>query len=240
MSQDLPVPRQDDRSDGTAVVEWGAPEPAPAGRFGRALTGLGRDRRLPLVLAVLAAVAAMASLVGEWLVMTLPDGGPEGDVSVQVPGGVAEVGGFGIAYLVGLLLLAAATALALRGGPAVRREARVAGLAVAGAVLALLTATAFSLDTSGQRALLYSSEDGFRVDHGRGLVMAFVATVLVGAALHLAGRQAAPDLPETDADGEEESADRRRPGPAADDRPPAPADLTVTPTVPFARRESAG
>ncbi|MGK5443825.1 hypothetical protein ACSNN7_18665 [Micromonospora sp. URMC 105] len=240
MSQDLPVPRQDDRSDGTAVVEWGVPEPAPAGRFGRALTGINRDRRLPLVPAVLAAVAATASLVGEWLVMTLPNGGPEGNVSVRVPGGVAEVDGFGVAYLVGLLLLAAATALALRGGPAVRREARVAGLAVAGALLALLTATAFSLDDSGQRALFYSSEDGFQVEYGRGLVMAFVATALAGAALQLAGRQAVPHPLDPDAGGEEEPVDFRRPGRAADDRPPAPADLTVTPTVPFARRESAG
>ncbi|NYF55970.1 hypothetical protein [Micromonospora purpureochromogenes] len=236
MSEDLPVPRQEDRSDGTAVVEWGSPSPAPAGRWGRALGGLGRDRRLPLVLAVLGAVAATASLVGEWLVMTLPNGGPEGDVTVRVPGGVAEVDGFGVAYLVGLLLLAAVTALALRGGPAVRREARLAGLAVAGALLALLTATAFSLDDSGQRALFYSSEDGFRVDYGRGLVMAFVATALAGAALQLAGRQPAEQA-EGDTDPEAEPVDYRRPGRPEND---GPADLTVTPTVPFARRESAG
>ncbi|MEV0805482.1 hypothetical protein [Micromonospora sp. NPDC050200] len=237
MSQDLPVPQQDDRSDRTAVVEWGAPSAAPAGRWARSLGGLGRDRRLPLVLTALGAAAAMASLVGEWLVMTLPNGGPEGNVSVQVPSGVAEVGGFGVAYLVGLLLLAAAAALALRGGPAVRREARVAGLGVAGALLALLTATALSLDDSGQRVLFYSTEDGFQVVYGRGLVLAFVATALVGAALQLAGRQPA-DRPEADEGAEAEPVDFRRPG--RDDLPPAPADLTVAPTVPFARRESAG
>ncbi|MEU5942960.1 hypothetical protein ABZ807_28190 [Micromonospora sp. NPDC047548] len=239
MSQDLPVPRPNDRSDGTSVVEWGAPSTVPAGRWTRSLGGLARDRRLPPVLTALGAVAAMASLVGEWLVMTLPNGGPEGNVSVRVPGGVAEVGSFGVAYLMGLLLLAAAAALALRGGPAVRREARVTGLAVAGALLALLTATAFSLDDSGQRALFYSSQDGFQVVYGRGLVMAFVATALVGAALQLAGRQPA-DQPEADEDTEPEADEFRRPGRAGDDWPPAPADLTVAPAVPFARRESAG
>ncbi|MEH0842998.1 hypothetical protein V6U81_11490 [Micromonospora sp. CPCC 205711] len=229
MSQDLPIPRQDDRSDGTAVVEWGAVERPPAGRFGHALAGLGRDRRLPLVLAALAAVAATASLVGEWLVMTVPNGGPDGGSPVRVPGGVAEVGGFGVAYLVGLLLLAVAVTLALRGRPAIRPEARLAGLALAGAQLVLLTATAFSLDDSGQRALFYSPEDGFQVEYGRGLVTAFAAVVLVAAALHLAGRGSAHRP-----DGAPEKP-RRAERDERDDRPPAPADLTVTSTVPFAR-----
>ncbi|MGC5018902.1 hypothetical protein [Micromonospora sp. DT47] len=236
MSQDPPIPRQDDRSDGTAVVEWGAVERPPAGRFGPALAGLGRDRRLPLVLTALGAVAAMASLVGEWLVMTVPNGGPDGDSTIRVPGGVAELAGFGVAYLVGLLLLAGAVALALRGRPAVRHDARVAGLAVAGALLALLTATALSLEDSGQRALFYSPEDGFRVVYGRGLVTAFVAVVLLAAALKLAGRAPA-DRSSADpgADPDVAPTDSRRAEP--DDRPPAPADLTVTPAVPFARRE---
>ncbi|PWU60664.1 hypothetical protein DLE60_09770, partial [Micromonospora globispora] len=107
MSQDLPIPRQDNRSDETTVVGWGEGDRAPAGRFGRSLAGLGRDHRLPMVLAGLGAVAAVASLIGEWLVMTVPNGGPEGNTTIQVPGGVAGVGGFGVAYLVGLLGLAA-------------------------------------------------------------------------------------------------------------------------------------
>ncbi|SCG48342.1 hypothetical protein [Micromonospora halophytica] len=236
MSQEHPVPRQDDRSDGTTVVEWGAAEDAPTRRFGGGLAGLRSDGRLPLVVAALGAVAAMASLLGEWLVLTLPNGGPEGEATIQVPNGVSEIGGFGVAYLVGLLLLAVAVALALRGGPAVRREARVAGLAVAGALLALLTATALSLDGSGQRALFYSTDDGFRVTYGRGLVMAFVAAALLGAALQVAGRQPAGSPapgPETEAD----PVDFRRPGRGEESRPPAPADLTVAPTVPFARRD---
>ncbi|MBO4159388.1 hypothetical protein [Micromonospora antibiotica] len=235
MSQDLPIPRQDDRSDDSPVPQWDAPE-GPAGRrFGPWPTALRRDHRLPPVLTLLGAVAATASAAGEWLVMTLPNGGPEGSGTIRVPGGVAEVGGFGIAYLVGLLLLSAAVALTLRGSAAVRHDARVAGLAVTGALLVLLTVTAFSLDDSGQRAVFYSAEDGFRVDYGRGLVMAFVAVTLVGAALLTVVPQQPAERPDGDGDGD--VAERTGFGPGGDDRPALPADLTVTPTVPFARRE---
>ncbi|WP_319459236.1 hypothetical protein [Micromonospora sp. RTP1Z1] len=253
MSQDLPIPipipipipRQDNRSDGTTVVEWGDGEPVPSGRVGRSLAGLARDHRLPLVLAGLGAVAAVASLIGEWLVMTVPNGGPEGNTSIRVPGGVADVGGFGVGYLVGLLGLTAAVALALRGTPPVRSNARVAGLALAVAVLAVLTATAFSLHDTGQRTLFYSSDAGFRVDYGRGLVTAFLATVLLAAALHLSGRTG--PTPATGSGAGPEAATEPEPGPLGrgrrrerartDDLPPAPADLTVQPTVPFARPE---
>lgn len=238
MSQDLPIPRQD-RSDGTTVVEWGDADPSPAGRPDRSLAGLARDRRVPPVLVGLGAVAVIASLVGEWLVMTVPNGGAAGDTPIRVPGGVADVGGFGVAYLVGLLGLAVAVALALRGTPAVRQNARVAGLGLAAALLAVLTAAAFSLDDSGQRTLFYSSEDGFRVDYGRGLVSGFVAVVLLAGALHLAGRAVGRG---PDPDAEPGTAESGRPVPARrrsreDELPPEPADLTVEPTVPFARPE---
>ncbi|WP_229399148.1 hypothetical protein [Micromonospora okii] len=256
MSQDPPIPRQDSRAESTSVVEWGGSEPAPPGQVGRSLGGLGRDARLPLVPAALGAAAAFASLVGEWLVMTVPNGGPEGSTTMRVPGGVSDVGGLGVGYLVGLFALVVAVALALRGSAAVRRDARVAGLALSVALLAVLAATAFSLDDSGQRTLFYSSEDGFRVEYGRGLVMAFAACALLAAALHLAGRADAgrPETARPDAGGpgpesapaeQAEAADpeplrRGRRGGASrsgDDAglPPAPADLTVQPTTPFAR-----
>ncbi|MFI9640439.1 hypothetical protein ACIG87_10275 [Micromonospora sp. NPDC051925] len=234
MSQDLPIPRQDDRSDDTSLLEWGAAERPTVRRLGHWPAALRRDRRLPPVLALLGAVAATASMAGEWLVMTVPNGGPAGSGTLRVPGGVAEVGGFGVAYLVGLLLLSAAVALTLRGRPAARHDARVAGLSVAGALLVLLTVTAFSLDDSGQRALFYSPEDGFRVDYGRGLVMAFVAVALVGAALLTAVGQ--PDDRLDDGPRDEAGPDGVDPD-EDDDRLAGPADLTVAPTVPFARRE---
>ncbi|MFF5176317.1 hypothetical protein ACFY3U_27370 [Micromonospora sp. NPDC000089] len=232
MSEDPPVPRQDDRSDGTAVLEWGAAERPAPGRHGRRLGALARDRRLPLVLTAVGAVAVAASLVGEWLVMTVPNGDPDGTGTARLPGGVGDVGSFGVAYLVGLLLLAGAVALALRGSPAVRHDARWVGLAVAAALLALLAATAFSLDDPSQRALLYAPQEDVRVDYGRGLVTAVLGMLLIGAALLLAGRAPAPGRPDDGDDPEDRPADPRR-----DELPPAPADLTVTPTVPFARRD---
>ncbi|MCW3816557.1 hypothetical protein ONA91_19105 [Micromonospora sp. DR5-3] len=242
MSQDLPIPRQDHRSDGTTIVEWDGDESESPTRVGRSLSGLARDHRLPPVLAGLGAVAAVASLIGEWLVMTIPNGGPEGNTTIRVAGGVGDVGGLGVGYLVGLLGLAAAAALALRGTGAVRQNARVAGLGLAAAVLAVLSAAAVTLDDSGQRTFFYSPEDGVRVDYGRGLVTAFIATVLFAGALYLSARAvaAAPDR-EADPGAGSPPADRDRPGwgrrRAGDDELPAPADLTVQPTTPFARPE---
>ncbi|MEU4476582.1 hypothetical protein AB0F68_00685 [Micromonospora sp. NPDC023966] len=244
MSQDRPIPRQDSRSDGTTVVEWGDAEPAPSGGMGRSLAGLGRDHRLPPVLAGLGAVAAVASLIGEWLVMTVPNGDPEANGPIRLPSGVAEVGGFGVAYLVGLLGLAAAVALALRGAPAVRQHARLAGLGVAVALLAVLTATAFSLPELGPRALFFPAEQRLQVEHGRGLVTAFLATVLLAAALHLSGRAAGAPADRTDEPGDEPAAGapdgwsgRSRRRAVEDELPPAPADLSVQPTTPFAHPE---
>ncbi|WDZ85946.1 hypothetical protein [Micromonospora cathayae] len=258
MSQDSPIPRQDDRSDGAAVLEWGTTEPAPR-RLGGQLGGLARDPRLPRVLAGLGAAAAFASLVGEWLVTTVPNSGPEGD-SIRVPAGVDEVGGFGIGYLVALLGLAGTVALATGGTRDVRRNARVLGTALAVALLALLAAATLSLDDPTQAALYYPNDSGFEVEYGRGLVMAFVAVALLGAALRLPAadpRRAdgQPDRPAEPAEGAEGAEGdepagtgptgpenrrwrpRRRGSREPEDVPPAPEGLTVQPSVPFARPE---
>ncbi|MEU3456645.1 hypothetical protein ABZ671_24035 [Micromonospora sp. NPDC006766] len=241
MSPDLSIPRQDDRSDGMTVVEWGDVEAAPPGRVGHSLAGLTRDRRLPPVLAGLGAVAAVASLVGEWVVVTVPNSGPEGTTTIRMPSGVAEVGGFGIAYLVGLLGLACAVALALRGTGPVRQNARMAGLGLAAAMLAMLTGTVLSLGPSDQRLFFYASEEGFQVDRGRGLVTAFVATVLLAAGLYLSGRGSGgrrdPDGEAATVSPDHDRAAWGRRRSDEDDLPPAPADLTVEPTTPFARPE---
>ncbi|MET7966083.1 hypothetical protein [Micromonospora sp. NPDC005305] len=244
MSQDLPIPRQDNRSDGTTVVEWGEAEPARPGRVGRSLAGLGRDHRLPPVLAGLGAVAAVASLIGEWLVVTVPNEGPEGNSTVRLPSGVGQVSGFGVAYLVGLLGLAVAVALALRGAPAVRQHARIAGLGLAAALLAVLAATAASLEELSRRALFFPTDQRLQVEHGRGLVTAFLAVVLLAAALHLSGRAGAEPGGRADEPAAEPAggapdgwSGRGRRRAAEDELPPAPADLSVQPTTPFARPE---
>ncbi|MET8355977.1 hypothetical protein [Micromonospora sp. NPDC005171] len=244
MSEELPIPRQGDRSEAPAVIEWGGADPAPRRRFGWSLADFARDPRLPLLLAGLGAVAAIASLVGEWLVMSLPNGGPEGNATIEVPAGVSEVGGFGVGYLVGLLALVCTVALALRGTAAVRPNARLAGLTLAGALLALLVAATATLDDPGQRNFFYSPQDGFQAEYGRGLVMAFAACVLFAAALRLApatppGAFAGP--PDDDRPADAPAARpwrRRRDRDPVEDGLPAPADLTVTPSAPFARPDA--
>ncbi|MBM7491571.1 hypothetical protein JOD64_002793 [Micromonospora luteifusca] len=243
MSDELPVPRQSDRSEGPAVIEWGAVDPAPRRRFGMSLAGFTQDPRLPLLLAGLGAVAGVASLVGEWLVMNLPNDGPDGEGTIEVPARVSDVGGFGVAYLVGLLGLVCIVSLALRGTAAVRPNARLAGLTLAGTLLGLLIAAAATLDDPGQRNFFYSPQDGFRTEYGRGLVMAFAACVLFGAALWLAPAAlpaALGGLPEDERSGDVPAPRwrRRHRDRVQEDGLPAPADLTVTPAAPFARPEN--
>ncbi|MEU7840815.1 hypothetical protein AB0B39_07585 [Micromonospora sp. NPDC049114] len=235
MSEELPIPRQGDPSDGSAVIEFGGDEPATGSRrLGWSLAGITRDPRLPLLLAGLGAVAGVASLLGEWLVMTLPNGGPVGSTSIDVPAGVSDIGGFGIGYLVGLLGLVCTVALALRGTAAVRPNARLVGFTLSGALLALLVAATATLDDPGQRNFFYESEDNFRVEYGRGLVMAFVACVLLAAALRLAPNTPAEDDGSASTRGQ--GWHRRHLAPVErEDGPPAPADLTVTAAPPFAR-----
>lgn len=234
MTHDLPIPRQDDRSDGTSVLQWGAEDeetPRDPGRWRSALGGLGRDHRLLLLLAGLGAAAALASLLGEWVTVTLPTGGSDGD-PVELPSNVSEIGGLGIGYLVGMLILGATVALTLRGTVAVRANARVAGLALAVGLLAVLVATAVSLDDGGRRAMAYSGGDGFEVEFGRGLVMAFAAVLLFAAALARTG--SGPDGSVTEP-GQRKPRPRRQADVADQHEGRPPTDITVTPTVPFAR-----
>ncbi|MET8062375.1 hypothetical protein [Micromonospora sp. NPDC005313] len=234
MSQDLPVPRQDkripmqdNRSDDTTIVEWGDTEPESSGRAGRSFAALGRDRRLPTVLTGLGAVAAVASLIGEWLVIAVPAEVRGGETPTRLTNGISDIGGLGTAYLVGLLGLSVAVVLTLRGAPAVRRHAGLAGLGLAAGVLGVLVATAASLEQIARRILFFVGEQRLQVEHGRGLVSAFVAVALLAAALYLAGRAPGAEEPDVDRPGHGRRADE-------DDLPPAPADLTVQPTTPFA------
>ncbi|MGC4853664.1 hypothetical protein ACLQ24_09735 [Micromonospora sp. DT4] len=243
MPEDLPLPRRGEPSDAPAVIEWGTDEPARARGFANPLVGLTRDPRLPLLLAGLGAVAGIASMIGEWVLTTLPNGGPDGTSTIEVPASVSEVGGFGVAYLAGLLGLSCAVALALGGTAAVRANARLVGLTLAGALLALLVAATATLDDLGERSLLYSSQDGFRIEYGRGLVLAFVTCILFAAALRLTwavptGTSTGPPDDDARADVPVMRSWRRRDPSPFDDGPPAPADLTVEPATPFARPDN--
>jgi hypothetical protein len=253
MSQEPPIPRQDNRSTELAVMQWGdgdGDERARPRRVARFLAELRLDRRLGPLVGGLGAVAGYASLVGEWTITTLPDGRGDGSTSLQVPAGVAEIGGFGIGYLFGLFGLVACLALVLFGAaPTVRHSARVAGLATAGSLLVVLLAATATLHDATERQFRFDPVGGYQVEYGRGLVMAFAATALFGLAHYLCGPLVQRALARTAGgpDGDpDDPAEAGRPGGRggwprrrrdAEPEPPAaaPSDLTVTPAAPFAR-----
>jgi hypothetical protein len=238
------------------VVEFGAGESRPTRRtrFAGMPSGLLRasltDRRTVPAVAGLAALAALASVVAEWRVVTFPADGPNGQATLRVSEGVFDVGAVGVIYLVGLLALTCVLALLLAGAPAVRHAARVIGLALGGGVLVLLgAATAALRDMSGT---LYSfvSSDRQTVELGRGITFAFVAVGLALLAQLLAGRFLPAARPGARSTGPDAPADgspsgwagqwgwRRRLGrdEAEEDLAGAtPLDLTVEPASPFTR-----
>ncbi|MBL6277148.1 hypothetical protein JMF97_13365 [Micromonospora fiedleri] len=231
MTHDLPIPRQEDRSESTSVLEWGTEDEktTSTSRWRSALGGLGHDHRVPLLLAGLGVAATLASLLGEWVTVTLPTGGER----IELPSTVSEIGGLGVGYLVGMLMLGVSVALALRGTDAVRANARVAGFALAVGLVAVLVATAVALEDGGGRAALaYSTEDGFAVELGRGLIVAFAAVLLFATAL--ARTTTGPEDATSDP-GRRQPRPRRQIDDTDTDEGGRPIDITVTPTVPFAR-----
>lgn len=244
MDPKQPIPRQEDRSDEIAGGQWGGDAPRPSGHR-RSITQLLRNRGLPLVLAGLGAVAGLASLTQTWVVQHLPGITPGGD-AFQIRETVDRTGGLGLAYLVGILGLAVAVALALYGTGATRPNARIAGLALAAALLAVLVAGMTTIGDRDENAGYFPGQVGVDTEYGRGMVAALLTCALLGAAVLLApaaGRsepEAGAATPEAGATTPEAgaTAPARRPRAprraAADDLPP-PADLTVRPTAPFIR-----
>ncbi|MEO3746007.1 hypothetical protein [Plantactinospora sp. B5E13] len=243
--------------DADAVVVSSGEPVRGGGRAGRALGRLARDGRpLPMV-AALGALAFFGSLVEEWTVTRIPDDSEIPQNMIELTSGVGQMSTFGTGYLVGVLGVLGCLALVLFGTPGLRHNARVAGLAGAGAVLAILAGATGSLDSIAlDRWQVYGEIDGLVTEHGRGLILAYVCTGILGLVLLLAGRFVpAPgaDRPApttagtstsagtTDADQPEQSDwPWRRPRPAGrpepdDDGRGAPIDLTVTPTRPFVR-----
>ncbi|WP_213451124.1 hypothetical protein [Rhizomonospora bruguierae] len=235
---------QDAHSD-PAVVSWGEPDdagPAPARRPG-GLAALRRDRRVVLAVAGLAAVALLASLVDDWQVTTIrPDPSEVGDQTQQITAGLGQLGVWGAAYLVGVVLAVAGATVVLFGPAAGRAHVRVATLGGCGTLVALIGAAWSDL---GRRSapfngLFYIDGPTITLEHGRGISVGLVGVVLLGVALLLVeGRPAAARDPEA-ADAEAPAAPEddharwlpRRAEP--DERPEEPFDLTVAPAAPFA------
>jgi len=232
-----------------AVLEFGPAgdddeSPRRGAGAGRFLSGLARDRRLVPIAAALGALALFASLISEWQVTAL-----DATILREADAGnrpftttIADLGGWGGGYVVGLLLLAAATVLTLFGPAAGRVYARLIALSAGGVLLAVVvTLWSYLGETSrivGQIDAITLDDDQMQVSVGRGVWCAGVGVALVTLAAYLAGRgsalvAAAEDEDETDDDDEPAPAwSWRRPA-DDDEAPDAPFDLTVAPAKPW-------
>ncbi|WP_306204855.1 hypothetical protein [Actinoplanes sp. RD1] len=222
-----------------AVIEFGPAESADEPdesrrRAGGFLAGLGRDRRLVPLTAGLGALALFASLVSEWQITTLDARVLQGGNSGARPfaSTVAEVTGWGPAYLVGLCLLVAAVAVALFGPAPGRPYARLAALGTGGVLFVVVAAAYSALTETSQvlrpiEALVGFGEQDMRIEVGRGVWCALAGVVLVTLATYLSGR-----LPESAA---AERRPWRRPRAEAEDdpRPETPFELEVTAAKPW-------
>ncbi|BCB86006.1 hypothetical protein [Phytohabitans suffuscus] len=259
MSQE-PQADVDARLDEPAVMEFGPDQavrkrPRPSQIF----TAVRRDWRLVPVVAVLSAVAVFASLVGEWQTTTFtqPDlFGP--GITQPVVAGLADLGGFGTGYLIGVFVLVACTGLVLFGRPGVRDQVRILGLCAAGVSGAVLVGTAVWLDgtsaTLGATGYFIGPQGPvYELAYGRGLTTAFLGVAGFALALYLAGRLMPAPPAQPAAAAVTTAAAEAGPAPEAGEpvdwpwrRPrapqepedldsdlPPPADLTVAPTAPF-------
>ncbi|MEV4640290.1 hypothetical protein AB0J80_23380 [Actinoplanes sp. NPDC049548] len=220
-------------SESPAVVEFG-PEPPPSRRAGF-LTGLATDRRIVPLAAALGALALFASLVSEWQVTKI-DATVFRDIqtgSRTFGASVAELDGWGAAYLVGFFLLAAGVVLTLFGPAPGRGYARLTALSTGGVMLAIVAAMWSSLDETswiaGQLDVSGLDDDQIEITMGRGPWCAAVGIVLVLLALYLAGRRD-PEAPA--------AWSWRRPAAEEEEEPPdAPFELSVTPAQPWSASE---
>ncbi|MFC7244782.1 hypothetical protein ACFQO7_20085 [Catellatospora aurea] len=220
-------------SEDLDVVEFGPESAAPERRHPgwRAIT---TDSRPTTGLVVLGGAAAIASLIAEWQIIDTTRSGDEYFASIpQVTSSVWSTTG-GTPYLSGLMLLAAATAVALFGPVAARATARLAALGTSAALIVVLAAAASVLSTTSELPRVFGGFmntellSRFSSSPGRGMWAALAAVALLGLAMLSAhrrepepfrGRHAAAD------DGDE-----------ADDYESGDIDLTVTTAAPFIRQ----
>ena len=204
----------------------------------------GTRRTASLALASLGALAGAVSAGGVWIDFVFPDlllenGEPFADT---VP--VSSLGGYGAAYLLGFLALLIGAALALFGSAGLRRDVRIAVLALGGGLLVLLIMVTRNAEGLARAPLGAGRQLIVQADIGAGLTAGFACVGALMLAVHLAGR--ADSLHDTGNGGSgavpvapTEPVPDVVPGtgpalgPDAELRPPA--DLTVAPTDPFIR-----
>jgi hypothetical protein len=227
----------DRMSTETEVVEFGGPAEEkpprrrPAIEF---LRGLATDRRVPVLVAGLGAVAVFASLVSEWQVTAVEPIDYEGDGEVRpvqlLPTDLFDLGGIGAAYLFGLFLLVMSATLVLFGPAAGRRYARLAGFGAGGMLIVLLLAMVQLLGSETRLISRYFimelAAEQNAVSYGRGLWCALAGVSATLLALWLTSRE--PDSEEGPRWVRAATADEEEPGLEA------PLDLTIEASAPFA------
>ena len=192
-------------------MEFGDDDPADDEPRRNVLRALLADPRLVLVCAGLAGLAAFGSMIGEWITLRLPDGGPSSSIAYEWRMGVNGAGALGSTYLIGVLVLATLMMLTISGPVSARRSARIAGLGAAGTVLAVLIAvrtTSRDYDTPG---LLFDPDAGRTVLFGRGLTLAYLVPILAALAFLLAARVARRDAAVEPADARDPASLGERP-----------------------------
>lgn len=168
------------------VVDFGPAGQATSARTLKRVRPAWITAGVSLPLAAVGAALGAASCVGEWQSVQMPAAGPR-DQSFTSP--VSAVGPLGTVYLVVLVGLVTAAALALFSDDGVRKPARIAGIALSGSGLVLLAATANTLTQTGELALFqfYPAEELGNVTLGLewGLYAAMGAMAAIGGALVL-------------------------------------------------------
>lgn len=190
--------------------------------------GTDRVRRLGLgewqwrlffawVLAVAGWLAAVASLITRWQV--LDDNVFVGPGRSDVSFGLGMLPVWGTGWVLGIMVLAGCAGVSLLGPRSTRSRARAIGLAAGGVLLGYLFAAAAALREPNQSLFTLGQPD-LEIDLGAGVYLAFFAVFLLSAAVWFAPRTGSlPSL--------------RWAAGAPEEKPPAPADLTVEAAEPW-------
>jgi hypothetical protein len=168
----------------------------------------------------LGALALFGSLIGDWATTSITQ---EESFTEYYVTGVGS-SNWGVGWMIGVLAISATVALSLLGPVNLRVASRVAGLSVAGAMLALLISASVDLDRRGPfPGVLNVTEYEVETTFGQGWYAGYLALALLGAAMWLAPLASGSSTTEPSAgnpDGHRELA--------------GPGDLTVGPAEPLA------
>jgi hypothetical protein len=171
-------------------------------------------------IAGLGALALFGSLIGDWATTSFTQ---EESFTEHYVTGVSG-SNWGVGWMMGVLAISAAVAMSLFGPVNLRVAGRVAGLSVAGAMLALLISASVDLGRRGPFSGVPLADYQIESTFEQGWYAGYLALALLGAALWLAplasGSSSTTEPAAGNPDGHRELA--------------GPGDLTVGPAEPLA------